>query len=407
MRRLVSVREVNSIHPIEGADAIELAIVGGWGVVVKKGEFSPGDLGVFFEIDSFLPIADDRFEFLAKNAIKWNGQEGIRIKSIRLRGQLSQGLILPLNVFPEIASQIVNASEEEIDAMDFSELLKVVKWEPMASVNLGGQARGNFPSFISKTDQDRYQGLAKVFCKIAEHNRKVDIGELSQSELITFEVSIKLDGSSLTGYVCPNREAEGVCSRNIDLAPSDENTFWKIANQYQLIESIKTLIASCDGGNIADSGLVIQGEMFGAGINGNHEGITDIQFRVFDLWVPISSDGLRPGRYLTPEERTVVLNSINQQRDELGLTRLETAPILNINYRIDSPDDFDAEGNLDIEKIMNRLQELSEGPSLYAPTREGVVLKSNRPLPASGNMNSPFTFKAISNSYLLKHSDRG
>ena len=390
MRRLVSVRVVDSIEPIDGADAIETAMVGGWSVVVKKGEFSPGDRGVFFEIDSFLPMDDDRFSFLHKSAIKWNNTTGIRIKSIRLRGQLSQGLIMPLTQFPEIAERLNAATSEEIDTLDFTELVKVVKWEPILPASMGGVARGSFPSFLAKSDQDRYQGLKKTFNKIIEFNSTAD-------EPITFEKTIKLDGSSLTVYNSPLHQRTGVCSRNIDLVETETNIFWKIARQYKLLETLELLLAATapsDTSSDTRAGFAIQGELFGLGVNGNHEGIDRVEFRIFDIYLIATADGKWPGGYATPAGRRVLIDMMNELRASAGWPALEQVPILDAECRID----------LDPDNIMSVLQESSEGPSLYAPTREGVVYKSNVPL---GNTHQPFTFKAISNTYLLSHGDRG
>ena len=98
-RRLVSVRKIDAIEDIPNADLIKAAVIGGWKVVVKAGEFQPGDLCVFFEIDSFLPADDPRYEFLLKNKTTWMGKEGIRLRTIRLRRALSQGLALPISSF--------------------------------------------------------------------------------------------------------------------------------------------------------------------------------------------------------------------------------------------------------------------------------------------------------------------
>lgn len=103
-RRLVTVRKINAINPIPNADAIEVATIDGWNVVIKKGEFAVGDYCMFFEIDSFLPANDGRFAFLAGKGTKTdeNGVERIRLRTIKLRGQISQGLALPISAFYEI-----------------------------------------------------------------------------------------------------------------------------------------------------------------------------------------------------------------------------------------------------------------------------------------------------------------
>ena len=97
-RKLASIQRICKVLPIEGADAIEMVMVNSWKVVSKKGEFKEGDLCVYFEIDSFLPMEKD-FEFLRKSSYKKMGDlEGFRLKTIKLRGQVSQGLCLPLSI---------------------------------------------------------------------------------------------------------------------------------------------------------------------------------------------------------------------------------------------------------------------------------------------------------------------
>lgn len=123
MRKLVTVRTVDAIRPIPGADAIECAIVEGWTVVIKKGEFAVGDRCVFFEIDSFLPLDDPRFTFLEKAAITWNEQRGVRLRTMKLRGQISQGLILPLSQFSEIDALAL--ADPALRQRDWAQLLGI------------------------------------------------------------------------------------------------------------------------------------------------------------------------------------------------------------------------------------------------------------------------------------------
>ena len=123
MRKLASIQAVNAVEPIPNADAIERVRVLGWWVVCKKGEFQPGDPVVYCEIDSLL-LELPPFEFLRKScykpAIVQGGQEiqraGFRIKTVRLRGQVSQGICFPLGILPpgtptEIGSDVTDALE--------------------------------------------------------------------------------------------------------------------------------------------------------------------------------------------------------------------------------------------------------------------------------------------------------
>lgn len=141
MRKLVSIQEIKDVKPIENADKIEVVKILGWAVVVKKGEFKVGDKVVYAEIDSLFPEKEE-FEFLR--------DRGFRIRTIRLRGQVSQGICFPIDILPE--------GEYEIGD-DVTEILGVTKYEPPIPACLSGRAKGTFPSFIEKTDETRVQVL--------------------------------------------------------------------------------------------------------------------------------------------------------------------------------------------------------------------------------------------------------
>jgi len=242
LRKLASIQKIRALAPIEGADAIETAAVLGWQLVVKKGEFQVGDLCVYCEIDSILPDKPE-FEFLKPR--------GMRIKTIRLRGQISQGICFPLSVLPE--------GTPVVEDTDVTEILGVVKWEMPVPASLAGLVKGGFPSFMPKTDETRVQvlqhlldALAGTSCYVAE----------------------KLDGSSVTYYL---RYGEfGVCSRNLELLEDPNNTLWKVAHDLDVEQKLRAL-----GGNFA-----LQGELIGEGVNGNKlrlRGQTARFFNLFDI----------------------------------------------------------------------------------------------------------------------------
>jgi RNA ligase (TIGR02306 family) len=253
-RELVTIREIAEIKPIEGADQIELAMVDGWQVVVKKGEFKEKDLAVYFEVDSFLPVAPE-YEFLRKSSFRknWDGTEGFRLKTIKLRGQLSQGLLLPIYIVP--LGVFSSASRN-----DLTELLGVTKWEKPISPQLAGVARGNFPTFIPKTDEPRIQNLSRSWDKFRAARQ--------------WFVREKLDGSSMTAYL---QEGEfGVCSRNLDLKETEDNAFWKMARQLDLEAKLREISPT--------RGIAVQGELVGPGIQGNPYKLIAPQFYVFGIW---------------------------------------------------------------------------------------------------------------------------
>lgn len=243
-RKLASVKRITEVKPIEGADAIECAIVGGgWPVVIRKGEFSAGDLAIFCEIDSWVPYYVAPFLSKGKEPREFNGVKGERLRTIKLRGQLSQGLLLHLDSSEELA----------FEGQDLTEQYGIQKWEKPIPAQLQGQMRGSLPSFIRKTDQERIQNLD---------------GQINWDD--EYEITIKLDGSSMTIWF---KDGEwGVCSRNIDLKLDQEgNTF---------VDMAKKVVGNIDW----PDNIAIQGELMGPGIQGNREGLKDHEFFVFDVW---------------------------------------------------------------------------------------------------------------------------
>ena len=316
MRKLVTVRTVSNISPIEGADFIEVAEVDGWYVVVKKGEFSIGSKGVYFEIDSFLPL-QTRFDFLKKNSYRKlpDGTEGLKLRTVRILGQVSQGLLMPLSSFPEIT--------KETDMDTLTELLGVTKWEPLEPTVLGGERKGDFPNFIKKTDEPRIQNLPKSF--------------FSTYENMFFEVTEKLDGTSMTIY---NYNGEiGVCGRNTDFKEEEGNAFWEMFNRLD----IRTKLPS---------GYAIQGELIGPGIQKNNLKRNKLEFYVFNVW------DIAAQRYLLPGDRYNFMCNI---------TELCHVPIFYIKLPI-----FKNRTNAeDILKEVSRYRSKFEGGLM-----EGMVFKS-------------------------------
>lgn len=342
-RKLASVRRIKDIQPIEGADKIVCATVDGWKLVTAiDNEFSVGDLVVYFEIDSFLPI-EDRYEFLRKGCLKvMNNKEGFRLRTIKLRGQVSQGLIMPLADFPELPPFMIQ------EGTDLTEILRVEKWEPPIPTNLAGKVRGNFPSFIPKTDQERVQNI---------------FDDLKKYEDVPFEVTIKLDGSSMTVY--HNNGVTSVCSRNLDLYETDDNAFWKCAREIKLIEALEAY-----GKNIA-----VQGELMGPGVQGNREGLKELCFFVFDVYL------IDEGKYATPLEVCDILEDLLDSREDCYF---DMVPILDVT-------------KLDRFKTVEDFLQYADTESYNHPIAEGLVFKSYH--------GERVSFKVINNKYLLKEKD--
>lgn len=339
MRKMATIRKIDTLRPIEGADAIECAVVGGWTVVTKKGEYNAGDLAVYCEIDSFIPSAIAPYLTKPGHYAKtFEGIEGERLRTVKLRGQLSQGLLLPYAICGKICAE----------GEDVSELLGIVKYEAPVPAELAGEVKGMFPSVIPKTDQERIQNL------------KVELAEWLTNDELHWEVTEKLEGSSMTVYM---RDGEvGVCSRNLDLKPNADNSLWRAANKYNLPAKLIGI-----GRNIA-----IQGEIVGNGIQGNIYQMRDQDFLVYDIY------DIDAGRYFTPGERKAFVA-------EHGLNH---CPVLAYSARL-----TDTLGLTNMDQILK----FAEGKSVMGMIgceREGVVFKCHE---------KQVSFKAISNKYLLKH----
>ena len=341
-RKLATVRKISDIQPIEGADMIELAIVDGWKVVVAKNVgHKVDDMVIYCEIDSFLPICEE-FEFLRKTSFKKMGdQEGFRLKTIKLRGQVSQGLILPLDVLLKhgVSSDDVSSYFE---GLDVTEMLNIVKYEPPIPAELSGKAKGLFPSFIRKTDEERVQNLASDYEKYRAQNK---LG-------MKFYITEKLDGSSATFYL--KDEVFSVCSRNLELIETEGNTFWKVARELELEDKLKTI-----GFNVC-----LQGELIGEGIQGNPYKIKGQTVRFFN------------GFNIDTQENIPFLE-FTEITQKLGL---KTVPILDFDF--------------DLPTSIDDMLEIAESPSNLNTNfgREGVVVRS---------YDRTISFKAISNQFLL------
>jgi len=339
-RKLATVRIINDIQPIEGADMIELAIVDGWKVVVAKNVgHKVGDMVIYCEIDSFLPIKEE-FEFLRKSSYKKMGdQEGFRLKTIKLRGQVSQGLILPISV---LNPPDTNIYVTPFEGLDVTEMLDIVKYEPPIPAELAGKVKGLFPSFIRKTDEERVQNLASEYESYKTQNK----------DGMKFYVTEKLDGSSATFYF--KDKVFGVCSRNLELLETEGNTFWKVARELMLEEKLGSL----------DNNICLQGELIGEGIQGNPYKIKGQTVRFFNAF------NIDTQEYLGLAEFITLVNGM----------KLETVPVLDANFTL--PDTI--EGMLKV----------AEDKSILNPSfdREGIVIRS---------VDRTISFKAISNKFLL------
>lgn len=388
---LATIKRISALEPIPNADTIELANMedSGWQVVVKKGIHTVGDLVCYCETDSWVPTKVAPWLTKAGHQPKtFRGVEGERLKTIKLRGTLSQGVIIPLSDITKDLEQGVDEvtlnsmvtykpTGESMhllpqinntpDGFDCTKLLGIIKYEKPLPGELVGKARGNFPSFIPKTDQERVQNL---WGKL-QYRREQFPDEL-------FEVTEKLDGSSMTVYLVKDETTNsglrlGVCSRNWDLdldaEGAEETKFVRAALESNVFDRMVQFLwrpVPCES-RFDYYQVALQGELVGPGVQGNKYDLRELEFRIFDMF------NINVQQYVTAETR---------HGDELTIDMLHV-PVIETR-------------KLDFETIQDILA-YAYGPSSLNPKvmREGVVFKSLQ--------DPSFSFKVISNEWLLKN----
>lgn len=356
MRKLASIREIKEIRPIENADAIEVAIVDGWECVVKKSEnFKAGDLIIFVEIDSIVPERPE-FEFLRERKF--------RVKTIKLRKQISQGLVLPISILPQgkynldddvtdilgikkydpegdLENQLVEKKTKEIKNPIIKFMLKF-KW--FRKVYLPKKEFKGFPTWIVKTDEERIQNKTRMF-------------EIEKDLGTKFIVTEKLDGQSATYFLerVKGKFKFGVCSRNINLSNNPNNSsYWNIARDLDIRLVLECLIGRANN-------IVLQGEIIGEGIQGNKYKINGYDFYAFNLII----DGKK-------------IDTIHME-ELLREYNIKTVPILETNFLL--------------RDSISDMVEYSKGNSTLLKTkREGVVVR---------NYDRNISFKVINPEFLL------
>lgn len=361
MRKLASIQKIVKLEPIIGADKIEKATVLGWELVVKKSEFKEQNMCVYCEVDSVLPEKSE-FEFLRERKF--------RIKTIKLKGQVSQGICFPLSILPK---------GKYIEDMDVTDIIGIVKYETPTERNERKQQeikagkinrflmryswfrrfvfkpnKADFPKFITKTDEDRIQ----LFPHICEEHK----GSI-------FQVTEKLDGQSATYFVVKQDKKWfefwkqpyifGVCSRNFYLLKEDKSTWWTIARQLDIKNKLLNHIK-----NTYNDFFVIQGEIIGEGIQGNKYNIKGIDFYIFNIF---SSS-----------------TSYYQNWDMKRMSKL-----WNINFVPILTNEFE------LLPTIHENVDYAKGKSILLDTpREGVIVR---------NYEKGISFKIINPDFLLKH----
>lgn len=410
-RKLASIVEIGQLLPIEGADKIEVAIPKGkgWKVVVGKGDFKIGELAVFFEIDSFLNPDDERYAFLKERCLRKfvskSGQvlrQGIKIKSIKLRGVISQGLLMPIDRFPEITGRIhdgkflslteveydeqyhreiaeaasrneppwawnYNKDEHLVDVVgaDVTKVLHVEHYDevkemlqPSMGNPISADAMGKFPELLGpKSDEERLQNLGDWF-------------ETKKGRL--FQISCKHDGTSCTVAYSPMVDEVNpniVCSRNLRLKRETEKgsipVYWQMAEKYDILGKLKSVYEE------TGKEYMIQGEVVGPGIQKTRNKEMEHKFLCFRMW------DVKSQMFVNPVETVAFCKKHNIPHVQIVK---EAFPFF------------------DEITTMDEALRFAEGKTAEGNEREGIVCKSVD--------DGPYcSFKVVSNRYLLSDKD--
>ncbi|SDZ90918.1 MULTISPECIES: RNA ligase family protein [unclassified Pseudobutyrivibrio] len=345
MRKLASIQRIWKIEPIEGADKIELAFVLGWQCVVNKGQFKPMDLAVYFEIDSFLPIRDE-FEFLRISSYRKNDilGEGFRLKTMRFRGQISQGLLLPLGQFNEL-----DACDEI--GTDVSEALGVRKWEVEEKITTGGTIIGELPIDVPHTDETRVQAEPEL---------------INDFKGLDYYISTKMDGSSHS--ISIDDDGFHVTGHNYEYKNDGKSSFYEFVNSLG-IEAKLMDYYKANNLNI----ITIQGELCAPGIQKNRLKLTKPEWYVFTIRV----NGNRVG--------------LKQMQEICKTLHLSTVPIEEVGN--DLPSKYPT-----VEALLER----ADGEYPKGGKKEGIVIRPVEPVYCE-RISASLSMKVVSNKYLIKN----
>jgi RNA ligase (TIGR02306 family) len=282
MRKLARICQIKNVLKHPNADTLDIVQVDGWRVVAKTGLYKENDLAVYLEIDSFVPT--ELAPYLTKVGKEPKLYEGVRgevLKTIRLRGELSQGLLIPLSETPLKDTDIIIGN-------DVTEQLNIRKYEKPLPASLAGDIRCHFPSVVPKTDAERIQNLST----------ELEFWKETKQE---FYVTEKLDGTSFT---CMRLDRDiHVCSRNYSLKETEKNTYWLMYRKYNLENVLKS----------TSYNVAIQGEIVGNGIQENQYRLSNQELFVFSVY------NIDQSRYL----------SYTEMVDFCKLNNLSTVPYID------------------------------------------------------------------------------
>lgn len=381
-RKMVTLRTIDKILPHNNADSLELAMIGGWQVVVRKGEYYEGQQVFYAEIDSMIPLDRNYFKFLASRGVKVvDGKEYHKLRTAKLRGEYSQGLIFPFSYFSmnpysdwneeqQIPSKYFDPDDcvdKELEIMenggDFSEYFGVFKYEPPVPEELKGKVLA-FPGWVRKTDEERIQNIEPEVLESFINNPN-------------FIATEKVDGTSCTIWAKKNGDTieYGVASRNNGWVEDDTNMYWRVARAPIMPGSLLNY-AKDSAATLGD--IVLQGELFGENIQSNPYGCKGQFIRLFNL----------------------IINGRAIPYDEIKAEFPELLPFWVPVHENKLP--------ATIKEMLEQVDGITTKiPEATKPSQiEGFVWRdSKNPTTTIGEEIVRNSFKVISNKYLLKHEN--
>lgn len=349
MRNLASIQKVAAVEPIEGADQVELVHILGWQCVATKGQFHPNDLCVYFEIDSFLPVRPE-YEFLRSSSYRDNDfmGKGFRIKTMKFRGQISQGLVMPLGI---LAS--VDWSGDFKEGTDLTSILGVKLWEVPETVSTGGTILGELPPCVLKPDETEIQNCPDIIAEFNNHE---------------FYITTKLDGSSHS--IAVDENGFHVTGYSYEYKDDGESAFYELVKARGYQEKIEAYAKQR-----SFRSFTLQGEFCAPGIQHNRLKLSEPEWYVFSIYIDGKRVGLR-----TLIDVCAALNIPMVPLEEVGTGLHNVYP--------------------DVDSLLKR----AEGSYPNGGPKEGIVIRTTQP-EYSRTLSGPLSIKVLNNKYLLKDKD--
>jgi len=353
MRKLASIRLIDGIYPIDGADRIELAQVDSWFVIVKKDEFKVGDKIVYIEIDSLLPSDNPEFAFMERYKY--------RVKTIKMRGVYSQGLIFSTQIVPPKITKMgynVTVWEPYELGADVTDVLKIVKYEPPETFENAPHS-STWDNDTPKTDEERVQNLGKKYAKY----QKIDDVWIQ---------SVKLDGTSVTYQLIDG--VFRVFSHNCEIPPA-EGSLWEWAINNQIEQKMRSY---CCSHNMPEN-IALQGEMVGPGIQQNRQQYESKTVKFFYIFDRNSKQYFAHDDFISAICDEMGLETVPILSDTFNISDYSVAQLLDMAEKYDVESSTRQEGFVFYTRKSNPVVNVDEFHSLITPSgRISFKVKSNK-----------------------------